>query len=1145
MKSDAELVQRYIRDLREIRLSGGGVAETSYYGALERLLNAVGEDLSPQVRCILQLANTGSGNPDGGLFTHDQWKAGDFAKPLLGLAQPPARGAIEVKPFADDAWVTADSQQVSKYWERYGLILVTNYRDFVILGRDKEANPSVFESYRLGENEADFWKRAANPVRLAQEHTGSFVEFLRRVLLQAAPLTSSRDVAWFLASYARTARIRVGDRDLPALSNIRLVIQEALGLKFVDIKGEHFFRSTFIQTLFYGIFSAWVLWSKQHTSDSRAEFRWQDSAWLLQVPIVQKLFYMMSDPAALKSLDLIEILEWTASLLNRVDRRRFFEDFDEGRAVEYFYEPFLESFDPELRKDLGVWFTPPEIVKFMVSRVDQVLREELGVGDGLADRGVYVLDPCCGTGSYVVEVLRKIDRTLRAKHGDALVASEVKDAAVRRVHGFEILPAPFVVAHLQVGLLLQNLGTPLSGDDHERAGIYLTNALTGWEPLDPEKEKAFQALLAGFPELLEERDGSVEVKRSKPILVILGNPPYNAFAGIRTAEEQDLLRPYKAGLKDWGITKNYLNDLYVRFFRVAERRIAENTGRGVVSFISNYSWLEDPTYVVLRQHLLESFDLLWIENLHGDRKISERAADGKTSETIFAMKGFSPGIRQGVATSLWVKRGEKSGEKQVFFRDDLQHARASDRRRALLDSLSDPNRASHYEEVVPGPESKFSLRPGQATEQFSAWPALVDLAAIKPMLGLNENRAGALQGFDRVSLARRMQVYFDRTVGWDQIKSLGTGLSRPAAGFDPMSVRDAVLRKESFDESRLVPYLVRPLDSRWAYLSDVSPLWNRSRPELRKHLGAQFVISRPAGVARPEGAPTLFSRVLGEQDLMRGHAYFIPVRLPSISLLGGSSDNRGAPNICPQVGQYLKTLGFSEGEVQDTVGEAVWYHSLAVTHAPVYQKEHAVGLRRGWPRVPLPLERDLLLGSAELGRQVANLLDVSSAVPHVTQPPIRGDLAEIGVIRALHGGNLNQQDLALQRWGYIGKDGVVMPGKGKLLPRKGDTGKYGTSVPNQQEDALVDVYLNEKAYWQGIPLAVWHFVLGGIPVLRRWLSYRDADLLGRRLTVDEAREFTELVRRLTALIHLATDLDVMYNELKVAECWQWRESMYS
>src|SRR5258708_28804667 len=172
-------------------------------------------------------------------------------------------------------------------------------------------------------------------------------------------------------------------------------------MSFDGAKGDHLFRSTLVQTLFYGVFSAWVT----HAEGGGGEFNWNGAEWWLHVPMVRALFEKIATPARLRPLGLIEVLDWAASALNRIDRPAFFARFDDARAVQYFYEPFLEAFDPELRRQLGVWYTPTEIVRYMVARVDRVLREELGVPDGLADPRVYILDPCCGTGAYLVDVL--------------------------------------------------------------------------------------------------------------------------------------------------------------------------------------------------------------------------------------------------------------------------------------------------------------------------------------------------------------------------------------------------------------------------------------------------------------------------------------------------------------------------------------------------------------------------------------------------------------------------------------------------------------------------------------------------------------------------------------------------------------------
>ena len=222
-----------------------------------------------------------------------------------------------------------------------------------------------------------------------------------------------------------------------------------------------------------------------------------------------------------------------------------------------------------------------------------------------------MLDPCCGTGAYLAEVLRRIAANLRGKGLGALTGSKVKKAATERVFGFEIMPAPFVVAHLQVGLTMQELDAPLSEDGDERACVFLTNALTGWEP-------TVQKPLP-FPELEEERERAERVKQDTPILVILGNPPYNAFSGVSVGEERELFEAYRTTRNVQLRGSKGLTDLYVRFFRMADRRIVENTGRGVVCFISNYSWLDRMSFAGMRERYLEVFDAIRIDCLNGDK----------------------------------------------------------------------------------------------------------------------------------------------------------------------------------------------------------------------------------------------------------------------------------------------------------------------------------------------------------------------------------------------------------------------------------------------------------------------------------------------------------------------------------------------
>jgi len=937
-------LEKFLHDVSEIRSSRAAVDETPYYGSLETLFNEIGKSLKPRVRCIVHIKDQGAGLPDGGLFTAEQFDKKSDQEPKKG--QLPSRGAIEVKAPKEDAKRVALGEQVTRYLLRYRQVLVTNLRQFILVGHDLGGNPTVLEKYELADSEANFWKAAAHPRETDEAHGARFAEYLKRVMLHAAPLAAPEDVAAFLASYARDALARIEGIELDALAAIRSALEEALGLKFEGKKGEHFFHSSLIQTLFYGVFSAWVLWARKRPATAKERFDWNATARLLRVPVIRKLFHEMADPGQLEELNLTEVLDWTAAVLNRVDRAQFFARFQESQAVQYFYEPFLEEFDPELRKQLGVWYTPHEIVQYMVARVDSVLREELSIPDGLADKSVYVLDPCCGTGSFLVEVLRKIHETLKARGDDALTSSDLKEAAIGRIFGFEILPAPFVVSHLQIGLLLDSLGAPLTDRGAERAGIYLTNALTGWEPPKGAKKQLL------FAEFGEERDAAERVKRDTPVLVILGNPPYNAFAGVSPIEEQGLVEPYKEGLvREWKIKKFNLEDLYVRFFRLAERRVAEMTGRGVVSYISNHSWISDPSFVVLRQHLLQSFDRFWIENMHGNRKISEYAPDGRTSETIFAVAGFSPGIQQGVAISLWVKSGKQTAKPKVLFRDNLDAARAVERRAQLLESLHNAeNFDASYQTAHPDKSNRYSLRPTVIEDDYLRWPSLVDLASRQPFAGLSEDRRKALIGIDRPAIEATMKKYFDPSVEWEELAALGTCLTTNVPRFDARKARKTLLKAEVYDQSRLLPFAMRPFDVQWCYYSPIRPLWREPRPGYwaTYEVGSPVLVSRFKAAKAPEGPPIAFARQLCDYHMMPPNASIFPFALKfsgpntrdtsqgELAMDPPRAIPQPLPNLSTAVRPYLEKLGAGNATTREGVSHPIWMHALAIAYSPAY-----------------------------------------------------------------------------------------------------------------------------------------------------------------------------------------------------------------
>ena len=884
-------VEAYFADLGRIHASGGATGERSSYGPLANLLNAVGATLKPKVFCVGELADQGAGHPDFGLYTARQVQRG---RPREG--QTPERGVVEVKAagggasFGVDAWLTAAGEQVSRYWDRYRLVLVTNTRDFVLVGEDAAGRALRLETFRLADSAEDFHRKLETPRAFAREVGAGLGEYLCRALSHRAALAEPKDVAWLLASYARDGLARVeAAGDAPSLAAVRKALEEALGVRFEGGKGARFFRSTLVQTLFYGVFSAWVLWARagaegdaggggssrsggrpsrfgggsshsgggsspeggdgeldapggprqsgSHPAPLSAgdygagttRFDWRTAVWHLRVPVLAALFQQLAAPGRLQPLGLVEVLDWTAAALDRVDREAFFARFHGGGgagqdpAVPYFYEPFLEAFDPALRKQLGVWYTPAEVVRYMVARVDRALKEDLGIEDGLAAEHVYVLDPCCGTGAYLAEVLRRIAVNLEGRGLGALAGARVKQAATGRVFGFELMPAPFVVAHLQVGLTMQDLDAPLSDDGAERAGIFLTNALTGWEPRTTKP--------LPFPELEEERDRAERVKQDTPILVILGNPPYNGFAGMAVDEERALSEAYRTTRRVRRPEGQGLNDLYVRFFRMAERRIAEKTGQGIVCFISNNSWLDGLSFTGMRERYLEAFDAIRIDCLNGDKyKTGKVAPDGSPDPSIFSTEGDPVGIQVGTAITTLVRKAGHAPAEAIGFR----HLWGQAKREALLET-AEAAPDTLYAGVPPLLPLGLPFVRTAVSEDWFGWPSLPDLFPVS-FPGVKTSRDGFLVDTDLDRLRARIADYFDPALGHEEIARRYPAAMKTTARFDARAVREALLARGGPNEDGFVRFAYRPFDNRWLYWEGDTKLLDEKRADYRPHV---------------------------------------------------------------------------------------------------------------------------------------------------------------------------------------------------------------------------------------------------------------------------------------------------------------------
>ncbi|MET0601131.1 MAG: type ISP restriction/modification enzyme [Baekduia sp.] len=1130
-------LSRYMRAVARIHKSGEASEETSYYPAVAALLNEIGGSLSPSVHCVLTPKNRGAGIPDGALFI--ERPGGDDRD--MSVDRVPERGVVEVKGLSHDVQRVARSSQVRRYLKRYGTVLVTNYRQFVVVHGHTDGSISANDEFTLAESEHDFWRLVSKPAEL-EGKAEAFELFLARVLEADAPLASPQDLAALLAAYARVARARIDEAgNFPSLATLQSALEQALGLRFDAKRGREFFHSALVQTLFYGLFSAWVVWTERPDRRAGDRFSWRAAQWTLNVPMVRVLFEQVATRSNLPA-GVDEVLDWTEDAFARVDETPFFERLARREAVQYFYEPFLEAYDPDLRRQLGVWYTPPEIVRYMVARVNEALINDLGVPLGLADERVHVLDPCTGTGSFLVEVLRTIQSTLLDLHNDDLVAQQVKEAARTRVHGFEVLPAPFIVSHLQVGLALAEMGGALDANEEERASVYLTNALSGWVGGDDS--------VLPFEAFRKEREAAGNVKRTEPILVVLGNPPYNGFAGIAADDEGDLIEAYKEGLSDepWGVTKNKLDDYYIRFFRIAERRIAEQTGCGIVCFISNFGWLGDPSAVIMRKRLLAQFDRVFIDNLNGDsRETGKKTPMGENDPSAFATAMNPRGIQVGTAVSLLVRSpNHATTPARVMYRDFW----GPGKRLRLEASVESGHAEDVFELLSPDKHNWFRLRRWAPRKGYEFWPSVVELADERPRLGLNENRDEGLIDVDRERLADRMGHFLDPDRAFEDLEPDRVGkLLQPWARYDARRVRDRLLSTSPYDSSKIAHLQVKPFDVRFAYVDDAAKLWNEVRPEYLASavVRSESLLVRKRAPRALDGASVLLSPHLCDQHVLHKDAYAIPLLRPVprdegpprlFALDPAPLDAQWRPNLSGFAFDYLTRLGLGDAETSRWTARMIWLHVLAVSFSPLYLDENGDAIRNDWPRVPLPDTRQSLEASASLGAQIAALLDIDAPLPGLdvsVAPHLRAVAAwSTGATKGVTGdwavtAGWGIRQVRLQKSGAVSH--LVMPGEGKTCRRaRTDEERDPLSVQDIAllGDEVIDVYLNDEMCWKGIPEAAWNMKIGGFQVLRKWLSYREAPILGRSLTLGEVRQFRSIARRVTALSLLTPQFDANY-----------------
>lgn len=815
---------------------------------------------------------------------------------------------------------------------------------------------------------------------------------------------------------------------------------------------EHQFADMFAQTLAYGLFAARAHAPNKPFSRESAAVNLPRTNPFLRELFEQIAGVKMPDTIAWAVDDMVE-------LLKHADMTEILRDFGKCKGREdpvvHFYETFLAAYDPAMREVRGVFYTPEPVVSYIVNSLDWLLKTRLGRPKGLADEDTLILDAATGTATFLYFVIEHIHRGFRKQLGawDGYVSRHL----LPRIFGFELLMAPYAVAHLKVSMLLEQSGYTFGSD--QRLGIYLTNTLE-------EAATKSEMLLGQF--VSREANAAAEIKRERPIMVVLGNPPYANFGRMNRGEWiLKLLKDYKRDLNE---KKLNLDDDYIKFIRFAQWRI-EQTGYGILGYITNNSYLDGITHRRMRQVLMQTFDEIYVLNLHGSLLKKEKTPDGGKDENVFDIT-----VGVSILLAVKVKRGtdEMKAPARVF------HADLWGRREIYEgDQLTggkyhwlwqNDARTTAWQELRPA-ETHFFFVPKDfdgGREYESGW-TLSELFSLCQN-GVKTDRDDLFVDFDRVELTERMRRFYSKDGLSEEFRT--TYRVEDSSSYSLLSRR----QRTSFDHACIRPFLYRPFDTRWLYYSP--GLTSRPAHETMRHMLA----GRNMAIVTTRKSEEEFGLLCS--CLLAGHksvaAYDIntvfPLYLyPAADEVDATSGRR--PNMNPA---FLNALAEKlkapqegpHGMPKGVTTENIFHYAYAVFHSPTYRTRYAEFLKIDFPRLPLTRNRDLFFSLAALGGELVDL--------HLMESPKLNDII------------------------------TEFPEKGTDAVEK-----------VQYTDKDKRVWINPTQYFGGVPAAVWSFYIGGYQVCEKWLK----DRKGRTLTYEDIQHYQKIIVALNETIRLMAEID--------------------
>ncbi|MCW5898977.1 MAG: N-6 DNA methylase [Flavobacteriales bacterium] len=1092
----------YLTALAKLHASGRAT-EHSYRGDLQRLLSA----LCPGVAVTNEPQRIACGAPDY----------------ILTRKDIPV-GYIEAKDIGVDLGSKSLKEQFDRYRGSLDNLIITDYLEFCFF-RNGEPTTSI----RIGE--VSNGKVKPLPAEF-DKFTALIADF---AAWQGQTITSAKKLASMMAGKARLLADVIeqavsSDEASQANTDLRQQLDAFKVILIHDITPKAF-ADLYAQTIAYGMFAA-----RLH-DPSPDSFSREEAAKLIPKsnPFLRKLFNSISGN------DLDTRIEWIvdalADIFRATDIAKLLGGFGKGSGREdafmHFYEDFLAQYDPKLRKSRGVWYTPDAVVRFIVRAVDEILKSEFGLVAGLADASkvkikrkvvtqgrhgnakvkevaieeevhrVQVLDPATGTGTFLAEVVRQVYAKFEGQQG--LWPAYVEQHLIPRLNGFELLMASYAMAHLKLDLVLRDTGydmgqphgtpnanarggvvRPSGAEAQQRLRVFLTNSL---EEAHPDTGTLFASWLS------QEANEANAVKRDTPVMVVLGNPPYSGISTNKGEWISSLIEDYKyVDGQHFGEKKHWLGDDYVKFIRFGEHFI-EKTGEGVLAYINNHSFLDNPTFRGMRWHLLNTFDKIYVIDLHGNSKKKEVAPDGSKDENVFD-------IQQGVSINLFVRTAQKKkGQLGKVFHADLWGARE-----LKYDTLKDERltNVSFAEANYSDPAYFFQPVDDGASKQYQKGFSVQDIFT-NSTVGFVTGKDGITIDFDKAVV--RANMLFLKENDDAAIRSRFGLKAKDARDWAvPTAKRDVIA---NFSDEKLVPCAYRPFDTRMTFYSGNSRgIYASPQRKIMRHFidgkNLGIVIGRQGQVVGAMEWNLVYctDQLTDFNMFYRGGVMASPLYLyPETTKQTRAVAQAVQPNLDAKlVEQLAKGVGltytfkpeapalpadrlFAHGTAKELTPLDVLDFCYAVLHSPAYRAKYKEFLKSDFPRIPFPTDAKKFRALVQLGAQLRqlHLLEWEGIDRYITQYPVGGS-------------NEVTRKMSAKSPGF------EATGKG-----------------------LGKVWINDTQYFAGVPEVAWNFYIGGYQPAQKWLKDRH----GRTLTFDDIRHYQRMIVALTETGKVMEEVDTV------------------